>query len=256
MENVEQAFKKKVLVTTSWDDGNKQDLRLAELLAKYGLQGTFYIPVSVSPAGLILSYREIRELSCSFEIGAHGVNHYSLSKVDDTVAHREIFESKAFLEDITGQGVEMFCFPNGRFKSRHLMAAKQAGYLGCRTIRMLSTDLPHIRGGIFIMNTTVQVYPHGTATIIKHLAKRLALYDLVKYINMGRQVSGNWLVLAKAMFTYTLQNGGLFHIWGHSWEIEQQDQWGELQNLMEFLHKYRHDAHFCSNREAIKLCPL
>ena len=31
------------IVTTSWDDGNKLDLKLAALLDKYGLVGTFYI---------------------------------------------------------------------------------------------------------------------------------------------------------------------------------------------------------------------
>jgi len=34
---------KKVIVTTSWDDGHLLDLRLAQLLQDAGLKGTFYI---------------------------------------------------------------------------------------------------------------------------------------------------------------------------------------------------------------------
>ena len=33
------------IVTTSWDDGDPSDLRVAELLAARKLPGTFYIPV-------------------------------------------------------------------------------------------------------------------------------------------------------------------------------------------------------------------
>ena len=35
-----------ILITTSWDDGHPLDLRLAELLHKYDVPATFYIPVS------------------------------------------------------------------------------------------------------------------------------------------------------------------------------------------------------------------
>ena len=35
---------KQTYITTSWDDGHQLDLRVAELLTKYRLHGTFYIP--------------------------------------------------------------------------------------------------------------------------------------------------------------------------------------------------------------------
>jgi hypothetical protein len=31
-------------ITTSWDDGHPSDLRLADLLHKHSLRGTFYVP--------------------------------------------------------------------------------------------------------------------------------------------------------------------------------------------------------------------
>jgi hypothetical protein len=34
---------KNVVVTTSWDDGHKLDLKVSELMQKYNLTGTFYV---------------------------------------------------------------------------------------------------------------------------------------------------------------------------------------------------------------------
>lgn len=39
-------------ITTSWDDGHPLDLRVAELLSEYHLQGTFYVPIAAE-AGTI-----------------------------------------------------------------------------------------------------------------------------------------------------------------------------------------------------------
>lgn len=33
---------KQLIITTSWDDGHPLDLKIAELLDKYGINGTFY----------------------------------------------------------------------------------------------------------------------------------------------------------------------------------------------------------------------
>jgi hypothetical protein len=39
-------------ITTSWDDGHPSDLRVAELLIKHGLRGTFYVPMTAQTATL------------------------------------------------------------------------------------------------------------------------------------------------------------------------------------------------------------
>jgi peptidoglycan-N-acetylglucosamine deacetylase len=45
----------KKIVTTSWDDGHKLDLKLARLLQKYNIAATFYI----SPANREFSKRDL-----------------------------------------------------------------------------------------------------------------------------------------------------------------------------------------------------
>ena len=75
-------------ITTSWDDGHPSDMRLAEMLARHGLTGTFYIPRSISTG--VMPDSDIRRLSSNFEIGAHTLNHVFLPDADDTTARAEI----------------------------------------------------------------------------------------------------------------------------------------------------------------------
>ena len=77
---------KGLAITTSWDDGHPLDLRIAELLTKYDLQGTFYVPLHNSRP--TMSPAQIRELAGSFEIGAHTVNHVRLTSLNENDARR------------------------------------------------------------------------------------------------------------------------------------------------------------------------
>jgi peptidoglycan/xylan/chitin deacetylase (PgdA/CDA1 family) len=126
--------------TTSWDDGHPLDLRTAELLARYGLTGTFYVPMESEKE--TMAPTTIRQISSLFEVGAHTLYHVDLSTVSDRRAREEIMGSKAWIEDITGKRCAMFCFPKGHFRRRHLQFVKEAGYTGARTVELLSIGFP------------------------------------------------------------------------------------------------------------------
>src|SRR5579862_9040726 len=79
-------------MTTSWDDGNPLDLRVAEMLAKYGLPGTFYVPCECEYP--VLDDAELRGLASAFEVGAHTVHHVDVTAVRDSIAREEIGDSK------------------------------------------------------------------------------------------------------------------------------------------------------------------
>src|SRR5271167_749746 len=64
------------IVTTSWDDGDRADLRLAEMLRSRAIRGTFYVPNTPYAGRPALSHADLRALSAEgFEIGAHSVSH-------------------------------------------------------------------------------------------------------------------------------------------------------------------------------------
>src|SRR4030042_185491 len=105
--------KKRLIVTTSWDDGTITDIRLAGLLEKYGIRGTFYIAESWPPNPL--SKKDIIALDIRFEIGAHSMTQPDLTKISQAEARREIEDSKTYLEDLLGHKVSMFCYPRGKY---------------------------------------------------------------------------------------------------------------------------------------------
>ena len=118
------------LLTTSWDDGHPLDLRIAELLTKYGLRGTFYVPLYNSRP--TMSPAQIRELAGSFEIGAHTITHPILARLDPSAAREEIMGSKRVLEQTLGHPVRWFAYPNGRpeadYTREHVHMVREAGY--------------------------------------------------------------------------------------------------------------------------------
>ena len=71
-------------VTTSWDDGHPLDIRVAELLNKYALRGTFYVPMRAEKQTMTVP--QLRELSTRFEIGAHTLAHTVLTSVGSAIA--------------------------------------------------------------------------------------------------------------------------------------------------------------------------
>lgn len=218
-------------VTTSWDDGHPLDLRLADLLARHGLTGTFYVPMrSDRPT---LAPAEVRELAQSFEIGAHTLHHVDLLRVDDVSAYQEILDSKAWVEDVTGKPCRMFCFPKGHFARRHLASVARAGYRGARTTELISTDFPRNAGRVALMPTTVHAYPHTLPTYIRNWAKHAAYRNLWTYVTRGRTT--DWVALTRALHAHTARHGGVFHLWGHSWEIDDLDQWHRLAVTLRLL---------------------
>ena len=87
-----------LVVTTSWDDGHSLDMRLADVLDKYGIRGTFYVAKSYMNSRLTDS--EIVELSERHEVGAHTLTHPALPKIPIQEAAKEIRGSKLWLEDL------------------------------------------------------------------------------------------------------------------------------------------------------------
>src|SRR5439155_1135405 len=151
-------FGKGLTITTSWDDGHPMDLRVAELLTRYGLPGTFYVPLSNSRP--TLSTAEIRGLSQQFEIGAHTVNHVRLTALADSEAQEQVTDSKKQLEDILGKPCSIFCFPGGSYSKIHFRMLREAGFVGARTVKLLSLERPCAIDEIAVIPTTIQAYPH------------------------------------------------------------------------------------------------
>jgi len=174
MADREHARKKKMrasYLTTSWDDGHRDDIRLARMLKAYGLKGTFYVSPEDQEFARqdLLTAHEIKNISLDFEIGAHTLTHARLPAIPEGQAEEEIFGSKTVLEEITGKKVETFCYPYGSYAKAHVQLVKNAGYRYARTVTRYKFDLddPYEAG------TSVHAYNHGWYDMwrIAHFAK-------------------------------------------------------------------------------------
>lgn len=218
-------------ITTSWDDGHPLDLRLAQMLADNDLAATFYIPRKSQKE--TLSAEQIRELSARFEIGAHTMNHVYLDSCPPAQARQEIFDSKKWIEDVTGKPCTMFCPPAGKFSRLHLKIIEEAGFAGARTVELFSTTLPRRCGSLRVMPTSIQAHSHGASGYLRNIARRRALANLWLYIRFGG--GDDWCTAARHLVDHCIRRGGLFHLWGHSWEIDRHEQWQRLESVFRYL---------------------
>ena len=203
----------KLIVTTSWDDGSILDLKLAQMLTKYGLKGTFYIPKSpknVTP----LRKTDITALAAEHEIGAHTVNHPHLAQIPPAEAKTEIEDSKIYLEEILGKKIKMFSYPFGEYNEAVKTIIKDCGFIGARTVK------PNQPGDI------PDPYEFG----ITVFASNGRFHEMVK-----TSPELDWEPKAQKLFDGALENGGMWHIWGHSWDTDNHKEWDKLERVLKYI---------------------
>src|SRR5207249_8116786 len=220
------------IVTTSWDDGDPADMRVAALLGARALPGTFYVPLTGYRGWPTLRAGELRELtSRGFEIGGHGVTHRTLQGLPETEIEYEVRTSKLSLEQAIDREVAVFCYPRGRYDRQVLEQVKAAGYRGARTTRMMATE-PVFNA--FEMPASLQVFPHTEWTYLRNMAKARNAARIAGYWRRLRG-PGNWVELGKRLFDAVMEEGGVWHLFGHSWEIEQRGLWAGLEELTDYV---------------------
>ncbi len=213
-----------VLVTTSWDDGHVYDFAVANMLDHYALPGTFYIaPRNCElPLRARLRDRDIAELASRFEIGGHTLTHLRLTTLDDTTAIAEITSGKHYLEDCIGTPVTSFCYPGGEYAPAHTKMVKACGFELARTVERHRIDRPD---SLMEVPTTFHAYRHlsdGRAAL------RMAGGDPF----LAARYFFHWDQWAVALFDRVLAVGGVFHLWGHSWELAERHDWDRLERVL------------------------
>jgi hypothetical protein len=230
-------------ITTSWDDGHPLDQRVAALLSKYGLAGTFYVPATSERQ--TMSVTQLRALSKSFEIGAHTLHHVDLTFLAEETAWREIADSRSWVEDSTGIRCECFCPPIGRYRKEHVRMVRRAGYIGLRSVELLALGFPRPLAGLLHMPTTVQAFPHRHFALARNAIKRKAFGNFWRYIRHG--CPADWPALAESLLSQVIARGGVFHLWGHSWELEEFNQWQRLESVLRLMGHFTRQAPAVSN---------
>ncbi|NNM83124.1 MAG: polysaccharide deacetylase family protein [Burkholderiales bacterium] len=87
----------------------------------------------VLPANLMMRSDQVRLLADSgMEIGGHTVNHPILNGLNARQAKQEIGEGRIALEEITGQSIRLFAYPNGvpgrDYGREHIQLLREMGF--------------------------------------------------------------------------------------------------------------------------------
>lgn len=239
-----------MVITTSWDDGDALDERLADMLDRHGLRGTFYI--ARTHRSDRLSEAEIRALAARHEIGAHSLSHPNLTRLDRTAKTREVAGSKSWLEDVTGGPVAVFCYPLGRYDRETKRVVAEAGFRGARATGQFWIE-PH--RDPFAMRTTLQVHPallcnSTIGDLGRYLINERAYWGPGAVLRVSGSMLRGWSRVADLLLAAAaLDNSHVFHLWGHSWEIEEQGMWREcnafLRSISELGYLARTNGEIC-----------
>lgn len=236
------------IVTTSWDDGDPDDLRVAELLHSRGLVGTFYIPLIGHHGRKTLGPAELKSLrSGGFEVGAHGVSDTVLTGLSTGKLAQEVEMCKSGLEDTLSEPVQMFCYPRGRFNKCVIKYVKEAGYKGARTTRMMRQGLDF---DPFQMPTSLLAHPNTKIQYARNLVRGRNVSGLFDYMTQFIRLD-SWTSIGKILFDRVLSEGGVWHLFGHSWEIEKGGLWAGLAEMLDYVSR-REGVLYCTNSEILK----
>ena len=128
---------KKKAVTFSFDDGVVQDIRLVEILNKYGLKGTFNL--NSSKFGLpsdpwntdkgtvvprpIINASQVKSLYEGHEVAVHTLTHPNLTTLNDETVVWQVDRDRKVLSEICGYPVIGMAYPCGGVNNDERVAA-------------------------------------------------------------------------------------------------------------------------------------
>jgi len=220
-----------VLFTCSIDDGHPSDMKMARLLAKHRLKGTFYIPIRNREGLPVMAPSQVREISQSFEIGSHTLDHCYLKGLSDAEARHQVVEGKRQLEDILSREVHGFCYPGGKYLGKHVDLIRSTGFLYARTTKNF-----HFGPGDnpYEMPTSVQFYPHAKDVYLRNFASGGHWADRLDGLKVALRYD-DWQDRIYALFDHACRTRAAFHLWCHANDIDTLSAWNEMNRFLGYV---------------------
>jgi len=204
--------------TTSWDDGNSLDLKIADLLQEYNLKGTFYIPIKYERK--TLKDGQIKRISKNFEIGSHGFAHKIILLLNAKDAESEVVSSKKILEKIIKKPIISYAYPFGIFNKRAVTYVRKAGYVFARTSQEFS-----IKVGDPLMSK-----------ITLRASNNFSKFLYPEFFHLMIKSKFKWNNLAKIIFRNCSRHS-FFHLMGHSYDLNKENFEEELIDFFDYVRK-------------------
>ena len=229
----EQAKKK--AITFSYDDGVTQDIRLIELLNKYGLKCTFNLNSELlSKKGILIRQckriahykihtEDVKHIYEGHEVAVHTLTHPNLTQCDEKEIIRQVETDRLNLSELVGYEVVGMAYPCGGVNNDDRVAniiQKSTGVKYSRTIT--TNNCFDLQENLYRFNPTSY-----------HL-------DFEKMMQLGRE-----------FLEFKPKEPKVFYIWGHSYEMDYgADYWVKLEEFFKLISN-KEDIFYGTNKQVL-----
>ena len=209
------------VLTLSYDDGVVQDIRLIEILDKYGLKGTFninsgiYMPEDATDrekyyGRLKLSEAKKLYTDSGHEVAVHAFNHPFLEKLDTVEIIHQIIEDRKSIEMNYGKIARGMAYPYGTYSDEVIDVLKKCHIAYARTVKAtLKFDLPE---NWLTLHPTCHHNQKNLEELITNFIETPNRYD----------------------------NPEMFYLWGHSYEFDNANNWDVIEKFAEYAGGHEH----------------
>lgn len=223
---------KKKAFTLSFDDGVMQDVRVIEILDKYGLKGTFNLnggrfgtknPYETN--GRIVERTtvepsQVKELYKNHEVAVHTLAHLNLTELSQDCIVWQVETDRKLLQELSGQKVHCMAYPCGGVNNDERVAK------------------------IIQENTSVRFARTITSSYSFALQENLLRFQPTLHF-----LDEKLLDLTEKFVNLQTEEPQIFYVWGHSYELDAWD--GAWERFEEFCQRIsgKEDIFYAVNGE-------
>ena len=221
-------------VTFSYDDGVTQDIRLIEILNRYGLKATFNLNSELlgkdgclDILGKKISHyklqpHEINEVYKAHEIASHTLTHPDLTEMSAEEVIRQVERDRLNLSELSGVEVIGMAYPG-----------KQPNY-NSRIAQIIEDNT-----GVKYARTTICSNDFSPQRDLYEFHPSVFHRDWERLYN-----------LAEKFIELEPKNEKILYIWGHSYEFDINDEWDDFEKFCKFISN-RSDIFYGTNKEIL-----
>lgn len=208
-------------LTLSYDDGVRDDIRMAEVLDRYGIKCTFNINSARIGGKGRLTKEEIQThlLDKGHEIAVHGADHIAPGAADSCRFIADALNCRKQLEDMFGFIIRGMAYPDGGITRMH-------GNNDYETIR---TNLKSL--GIAYSRTLAGDNNKFMLPMDFYAWMPTAHHKNPELMDYAQQ----FLELKEDDIKSARRYARLFYLWGHSFEFARDDNWELLEEFCKIV---------------------
>ena len=210
--------------TMSYDDGVRQDIRLAEICCKYGVKCTFNLNSGLihhEPGHRRLAACEIREhlQGKGHELAVHCFNHQAPGAARPIDTMQEVVKDRLGLEKEFGGIIRGMAYPDSGITKIHPGTSYETirqilQNLGIAYARSLGGD----NDRFLLPEDWYNLIPtaHHNNPQVLEFAEKFVAFDYEKLYSASRYPR-------------------LSYLWGHSYEFDNNDNWDRIEAILQIL---------------------